>query len=178
MKRAASLFGVGLAALTVQSALAVAIPHPFCPDLGLLVVIAIGLCWESLPSGFALAAVLGYTTDVLSGSLFGQHALLRLLSFAAARLGGRQLNLRGGLPLAVFVAGLTFVYAGALRGVLSFFTGAPGDWSGGIGRALIHALVNAIAAPFVAAGVAWVYAWAGDEEGARRGMRLDAGPAR
>ena len=76
------------------------------------------------------------------------------------------------------MAGLSFVYAGALRGVLSFFTGAPGDWTGGIGRALVHALVNAMAAPIVAAGVAWVYAWAGDDEAARRGIRLDAGTLR
>jgi cell shape-determining protein MreD len=178
VKQAALLFAAGLAALLLQSALAVVVPPPFVPDLGLLVVIAIGLFWEPLPSGFALAAGLGYATDVLSGSLLGQHGLLRLLSFAAARLGGRQLNLRGPLPLAMFAAGLTVVYAAALQGVLAFFTGSAAELAAQFGRTFIHALSNAIAAPFVAIAVEWLCTWAGDDEASRRGVRLDAGPAR
>jgi cell shape-determining protein MreD len=172
------LFVAGIAALIVQGGLAVAVPPPFCPDLGLLVVIAIGLFWEPLPSGFALAAGLGYATDVLSGSLLGQHALLRLLSFTAARLGGRQLNLRGPLPLALFAAGLTVAYAVALQGVLSFFTGAPAAILSHLGSTLVHAIVNAIAAPVVAVGVEWLCGWAGDDDTTRRGLRLDAGATR
>jgi cell shape-determining protein MreD len=178
VKQAAILFAAGVVALIVQSALAVALPYPFCPDLGLLVVIAIGLFWEPLPSGFALAAGLGYVTDVLSGSLLGQHALLRLLSFAAARLGGRQLNLRGALPLAVFAAGLSVVYAVALQGVPAFFSGSATEVAAQIGRTGIHALANAIAAPLVALAIEWLFIWSGEDEAARRGLRFDAGRAR
>lgn len=178
MKQAVILFAAGLVALIAQSALAVLVPHPFCPDLGLLVVVAIGLFWEPLPSGFALAAGLGYATDVLSGSLLGQHGLLRLLSFAAARLGGRQLNLRGPLPLAVFAAGLSVIYAVALQGGLGSFTGSASEVAASIGRVGAHALVNAIAAPFVALGVERLCSWSSDDDAARRALRLDARSAR
>ena len=174
MKQAVILFAAGLAALIAQSALAVLVPHPFCPDFGMLVVISIGLFWEPLPSGFALAAGLGYATDMLSGSLLGQHALLRLLSFAAARLGGRQLNLRGPLPLAVFAAGLSVLYAVVLHGGPGSFTGSAGEMATSFGRVGGHALVNAIAAPFVALGVEWLCTWSGDDEAARRALPLDA----
>lgn len=177
MKRALVLFAAGLLALVVQSGLAAVIPHPFCPDLGLLVVIAIGLYWEPLPSGFVLAALLGYASDVLSGSLLGQHGLLRLLSFAAARLGGRQLNLRGVVPLAMFAAGLTIVYAIVLHGLLAFFTGSPAPLGSSLGRALIHALANGAAAPFVAAGIERLCSWSGEDDGGRRGFRLERGAA-
>lgn len=177
MKRAALLFVLGVAALIVQSALALVLPYPFCPDLGLLVVIAIGLYWEPLPSGFALAAVLGYATDVLSSSLLGQHAMLRLVSFAAARLGGRQLNLRGSIPLAVFAGGLTIAYAAALEGQLAFFTGAAAE-VGAFGRTLGHALVNAFFAPIVATVVEQVCVWSGDDDVSRRSLRFDEGSTR
>ena len=171
------LFSLGIAALVLQSALALVLPHPFCPDFGLLVVIAIGLYWEPLPSGFTLAAALGYATDVLSSSLLGQHAMLRLLAFAAARLGGRQLNLRGSLPLAVFAGGLTIVYALALQGQLAFFAGAQAE-VGAVGRTLVHAAVNAFFAPIVAMFVERASSWAGDDDVARRAVRLEAGGAR
>ena len=168
------LLGVGLAALVVQGAAALVLPYPFCPDLGLLVVIAIGLYWEPLPSGFALAAVLGYSTDVLSSSLLGQHAMLRLVCFAAARLASRQLNLRGALPFAVFAGGLTIAYAAALEAQFAFFTGAPTE-VGAFGRTLLHAVVNAFFAPIVAAVVEQVCSWGGDDDVARRSVRFDGG---
>lgn len=171
------LLGVGLAALVVQGAAALVLPYPFCPDLGLLVVIAIGLYWEPLPSGFALAALLGYSTDVLSGSLLGQHAMLRLVCFAAARLASRQLNLRGALPFAVFAGGLTIAYAAALEAQLAFFTGAPTE-VGAFGRTLLHAVVNAFFAPIVAAVVEQVCSWGGDDDRARRPVRFDGGDIR
>lgn len=177
MRRALVLFAAGLLGLLFQSSLAVVLPAPFCPDLGLLVVVAIGLYWQPLPSGFLLATALGYASDVLSGSLLGQHGLLRLLSFAAARLGGRQLNLRGVLPLAMFVAGLTVVYASVLHVLLAFFTGAPVLAGSRIGGVLIHALVNGLAAPIVAVGVERLCSWSAEDDGARRGFRLEGGAA-
>lgn len=168
---------LGLLALIVQSAVVLVVPEPLCPDLGLLVVVALGLHWASLPSGFALAAALGYATDVLSSSLLGQHALLRLLSFGAARLAGRQLNLRGAMPLAVFAAGLTVAYATALQAVLAFFTSSSPEVGAAL-RTLAHALVNALFASPVAALVERVCAWSGDDDPARRSVRLEPRSAR
>ncbi|MEZ4215970.1 MAG: rod shape-determining protein MreD [Myxococcota bacterium] len=177
MRRVAVLLAAGLLALIVQSAAVLVVPYPFCPDLGLLVVVALGLHWAPLPSGFAMAAALGYATDVLSSSLLGQHALLRLLTFAAARVTGRQIHLRGALPLAVFAAGLTVAYAAALQAVLAFFTSSSPE-VGAVGRTLVHAVVNALFAPPVAALVEWLAAWSGDDDPSRRTVRLEARGAR
>ena len=73
---------------------------------------------------------------------------------------------------------VTIVYAAGLQGVLAFFTGAPPALAGNIGRTLLHALINAFAAPLVALVVERLCTWAGDDEAARRGLRLDAGAAR
>jgi len=166
------LFAAGLAALIVQGALALLLPPPLCPDLGLLVVLAIGLYWQSLPGGFALATLLGYAADVLSGSLMGLHAFLRLLSFATAALAGRQLNLRGPLPLAVFAGALAFVYGAAVHLITSFF-GAGGELSlAAAAELVVHAIVDMLVAPLVASAVARLCAWSGEEDAPQRGFRL------
>jgi rod shape-determining protein MreD len=174
--RALVLFSVGLFALVLQGVLAGIVGYPLCPDLGLLVVVAIGLHWDRLSSGFALATCLGYATDVLSGSLLGQHALLRLFSFAAATFGSRQLNLRGAVPLAIFAGGLTLAYGLALHGLGGFFTAGSALPASAFGRMLAHAAVNSLFAPLVSHGVGWLCAVAGEDDG-RRGMRLRAGTA-
>ena len=173
MRRALALVALGLLAVFVQGALATHLRPPWSPDLGLLVVVAFGLHWRGFAGGLCASAALGYVSDVLSGSLFGQHALLRLLAFAGARLASRQLNLRGPLPLAIFAAALTAVYALALLALTSFFTGAA-DWGlGGVVDTLRHALINALGAPVVAAAVERVATWTGEDEAARRPLRLE-----
>ena len=174
MRRALALLIAGLAALLLQGGFASFLAPPWCPDLALLVVLALGLCWERVATGLLLAAGLGFGADLLSGSLVGEHALLRLFVFVGARLASRQLNLRGAAPLAVFAAGVSLAYGLALAGVASFFgvpTGIGWDWAV---RSLEHALVNALAAPFVARAVEGVAAWSGEEESGRRPLRLEA----
>ena len=145
MKSAIAVLVLGLAALMVQGAIAREIPPPWCPDLAWLVVIGIGLRWPSLLSGILLAVTLGYSMDLVSGSLMGQHALLRLLSYLAAALAARQLDLSGGLPVAILVGVMTIFYGLATVTMLSFFVGAP--WLGFdvLGAALVHAFVNILA---------------------------------
>jgi rod shape-determining protein MreD len=173
MRRAAALLVLGIGCLVLQGAAATVAPPPYCPDLALLVVLGMGLRWEGLPSGFGLAAALGYATDVLSGSLLGQHVLLRLFAFAGAHLGSRQLNLRGPLPLALFAAGVTVAYGIGLLALTRFFaTPAAASWSWGIDL-IQHALVNAIFAPWVSSAVERVSAWTGEDEAGRRPLRLD-----
>ena len=98
MKSALVVLVLGLGALIVQGAIARMIAPPWCPDLAWLVVIGIGLRWPSFLSGVLLAVTLGYSMDLVSGSLMGQHALLRLVSYLAAALAARQLDLSGGVP--------------------------------------------------------------------------------
>lgn len=167
MKQAAALGVLGLLALIVQAALARALPPPWCPDLGFLVVVGIGSCWRGLTSGLVLVAVLGWVADLYSGSLFGQTALLRLVAFCGALLASRQLNLKGPGPLMLFTAGLT-VICGLISQLLSAaFVGAAGLGFDGLFSLALHALVNALLAPAVVAIVQRVWLWSSDEAGGR-----------
>lgn len=172
MKRALALAGLALLALIVQaSAGRVLAPH-WCPDLALLVVVGMGLSLRSAAVGLSLAALVGYLSDLLSGSLLGQHMLLRMVAFAAARIGSRRLNLRGPVPLAIFAAALSIAHGVALWGLVTFFaTGAAPPWPP-LWDFLAQGLVNGLLAPFVVAGVRWVCQALGDEEGAKL-MRLE-----
>jgi len=178
MKRAALLFALGLLALIGQGALARAIPPPFCPDLGFLVVVGIGSCWRGRTSGLVLSAALGYTADLYSGALLGQTAVLRIVAISSASLASRQLNLRGGLPLMLFTAALTLACGLLSQGLSSAFVGASSLGFVGLGALLVHAAVNALTAPSVIGLVRRVSVWAGDEAGGRP-LHVDAlgGPA-
>jgi rod shape-determining protein MreD len=172
MKRELVLAGLSLLVLIVQASAGRVLAPQWCPDLGLLLVIGFGLSLRSATSGIALAALVGYLSDLLSGSLLGQHMLLRMAAFAAARVGSRRLNLRGPLPLAIFAAALSAAHGLALWALVTFFaSGAAPLWPP-VGDFLAQALVNGLLAPLVAAGVARACQALGDEEGARL-MRLE-----
>ena len=172
MKQGIALCLLGLLALMLQGALATLLGPSLCPDLGLLVVIALGLRWPNLASGIWLAAGLGYASDLLSGSLLGQHALLRGLAFLGARLGSRQLKLRGALPRTVFVGAVSVLYGVALVSLTDFFTGGIDlrwRWFGGL---LVHSAVNALLAPWISSLVQRVWSSLGEDESGQR-LRLE-----
>ena len=172
MKRALALAGLSLIALIVQASTGRVLAPQWCPDLGLLVVVGFGLSLRSASAGVALAALVGYLSDLLSGSLLGQHMLLRMAAFAAARVGSRRLNLRGRVPLAIFAAVLSAAHGVALWALVSFFAPASAPpWPPARDFAA-QAVVNGLLAPVVAAGVAKVCQALGDEEGAKL-MRLE-----
>lgn len=173
MKRVSALLGLGVAALVVQGAFATLVPPPACPDLALLVLIGIGLRWERLAGGLLLAVFLGYATDLLSGSLLGQHALLDLFAFAGTGIAARQLNLRGSWPLAFFAAGVVFVYGLLMLAITGFFVGGAELRLGWLGSQLVHALVSGACAPSVSALVGRASGWADDDPG-HRSLGLDA----
>jgi rod shape-determining protein MreD len=156
----------------LQGALNTFVPARFTPDLGFLIVIALGLYWRSAAGGFAIAAALGFVADLLSGSLLGEQALLRLLAFGVARFASSHLNLRGPLPQAIFVLVFTGVNAVGI-GLLNTFFGAGGGMDLAMLRDLLpHALVNALFAPLVSRGVEALAISLGDDEGGRRPLRL------
>ena len=172
MKRVFGLLGLGAVALTLQGAVATFVPARFCPDLGFLLVVALGLAWRSPVGGVCVAAAIGFATDLLSGSLLGQHALLRLAAYATARFGSRHLNLRGPLPQAAFDAGLTGANAVALTLLTSFFSPGSGASIVVVRELLPQAVVNAVFAPLVAYGVERAVARLGDEDGGQRLLPL------
>jgi rod shape-determining protein MreD len=172
VKQSVALLLIGIAALMVQGALNTFVPARFTPDLGFLIVIALGLHWRSAGGGFVIAAALGFAADLLSGSLLGEQALLRLLAFGTARFASRHLNLRGAVPQAVFVLIFTAVNALGIGLLNSFFTSR-----GGFDLVMLrdlppHAAINALFAPLVSRVVEAVASALGDDDGGRRLLRL------
>lgn len=174
MKRVLAVLLVGIATPMLQGGLNTFVPPRFTPDLGFLVVIALGLHWRSAPGGLAIAAAIGFSADLLSGSLLGEQALLRMLVFTAARIASRHLNLRGALPQAAFVFALTAVNALGIRLLEAFFTSA-GPFDLVMLRNLpSHAAMNALFAPAVSRCVDVLMIASGGDESGRRTVRLPA----
>lgn len=165
----AIVFGVPI----LEGALAPFLPAAFRPDLPLLVVFALSLSWRNTATGIVLAASCGFVVDLFSGALRGQHALLSLLAFVAARGLSVHVSMIGALPQIVFAAALTAVHAIGIVGLTTLFT--PGaDFS--VLRPQIvlpRVAVNAIAAPAVNWVVSLLVAWAaGEEMMGRRPLRI------
>lgn len=174
MKRSLALIGLGILALGLQGGIATILPRGYCPDLGLLVVLALGLRWEGFAGGVFISAVLGFAADLLSGSLLGVHALMRMFTFGWASLARRQLNLQGPLPLGFFTAVMTFVYAFGIIGLTRFVIADVSIRWTDFGVLIPQALVNGVFAPAVAAGVGVVWDRFGDNERHRSGLQLEA----
>ncbi len=174
MKRVLAVLVLGLLALGVQGGLALVLPRALCPDLGLLVVIAIGLHWQETTPGLFVASALGFAADLLSSSIFGAHALLRVLAFATTAMARSKMDLRGGAVLALFVAGVTILYALGLLVLMRFFSGAgEGTLWPSLAGVFPHALVNAVLAPLVSTLVVRVCERV-EGEASRPGLELDA----
>ena len=165
---------VGIAIPMAQGGLNTFVSPRFTPDLGFLVVIALGLHWRSALGGLAIAAAIGFCADLLSGSLLGEQALLRMLAFTASRVASRHLNLRGPLPQAAFVFVLTATNVLGISLLEAFFTsGDPFD------IAMLqdlpgHAAINALFAPLVSRCIDILMIASGGDESGRRTVRLPA----
>lgn len=160
----------GLLGLIAVGALAGSVPVRFLPNLSLLGTVAAGLVLGPA-AGLLVAASLGLTADVMTGTLVGQQAMLRVLELAVLRGFASQLDLRRGIPLSVFVAALSLADAGLLVLQSRFFLGLSFHWSE-VGGVLLRAGVNGLVAPLIGGVARWI-ADALDESEARREMRLD-----
>ena len=173
MKQVLALLSLGVIALMVQGVVTQVLPAQWVPDLGLLLVVAIAVGLRGAASGIVLAALLGYATDLLSGSLLGQHALLRMGAYGVARFGSARLNLRGPLPQALFVGLLSVAHAVGLWGLFAFFAADSGSSLLTLRELLPHALVNGIAGPFVTQGIGALLDRLGDDESSQRPIQLE-----
>jgi rod shape-determining protein MreD len=169
MKSIFAVLMLGFAALVVQGALARTIPPPWCPDLALMVVIGVGLRWPGFMPGLFVVVPLGYAMDLLSGSLMGQHAFMRLVSYLTAAVASRQLDLSGGLSVAIFVFGMTVFYGLGIVATLSFFVGSGVVGFDVLTSALAHGVANVIAAGPMIGLVERILARFSDDEVGRRG---------
>ena len=161
MRRAVALLALCALAPMIQGVAGRFVPLRFCPDLGLLLVVGLGLCWRSTAGGVAVSAALGLVADLLSGSLLGLHTLLRLLAFGIARGCSQQINLRGARPLAIFVVGLTLANGVGSAVLTSFFMAGPGLEREMLRELLPHALINGVFAPLVVSIVERFSSWLG-----------------
>ena len=172
MKRVAAIFALVFGIPMVQGALAPFLPPAFRPDLALLAVFALSLCWRNTATGLVLAAICGFVVDLFSGALLGQHALLSVLAFVATRALSVHVSIMAALPQMICAAALTIVHAIGVVGLTTFFTpGAefslPRFWV-----VLPRVAMNAIAAPAVHWVVSGLVAWVVGEDIARRPLRI------
>lgn len=179
MKTLLTLYAVGTALLLVQGGLTAVLPQPWCPDFALLYVLGLGLHAPSAAGALVVAAALGYTADLLSASLFGQHALLALIGVSAAWIACRQLNLRGPLPWFTFCLCAVGIHGLATRAITDLATGpAPMASPAGLGwlaTAIVHAVWTAVFASLIATLAERAAVWGGDDESTRRSLQLFGG---
>jgi cell shape-determining protein MreD len=172
LKRAIALIGLGLFAPMIQGAVVPYLPRGACPDAGLLLVIAIGLSLRNTGGGVALAALVGFVADLLSGALLGSHAFLWVLAFGVARFTSLHVNLRGPFMQLGLAASLTVGAALGLAGLTAFFGSADARSLVAPVELLRQVIANALTAPIAIAVVGWLVTRLGDDGGPRM-LRLD-----
>ncbi len=168
MKSTLAVLALGFAGLMLQGGLARALPPPWCPDLSWLVVVGLGLRWPGFVSGFLVTAVLGFAMDAVSGSLIGQHALLRLGTYLVAAIAARQLDLSGGIPTAMLTFVLSLGYGFGIVATRSLLLVPEPLGLEVFAIAAVQAVVNTLTAGPLIGGVERIVNRFADEEVARR----------
>jgi rod shape-determining protein MreD len=166
------LFALGLLAMVVGGAATTFLPPAVCPDLTLLLVIAMALNLGGARTLLASAA-LGYVADILSGAPLGQHALVLVLVFGAASAANRSLELRSPLAQAS-IAGVLTVMNGLVLALIASFLGATLVLDLRFALQLLsQAALSCVFGPLVCAAVDVVASR--DEEAPRRSVPLPSG---
>jgi hypothetical protein len=171
VKSAFALLTLGWLAVVVQGGLAHLLPGYWVPDLALLITLSAALVLGPI-TGLAVAAALGLGADMVSGTLLGQLACLRLVEVGFTRVVAGQLDLRRGLPLAIFAFAMVVLDAAGQAALSRLFLGSFPFQPEELAALGIHAAVTAPFAPSVGSLARRVCDRL-DEGDARREMRLD-----
>ncbi len=171
MRPVLALLVLGWLFALLQGAAAHLLPSWTVPDLVLLLTLAVALVLGP-GAGLLVASGVGLGADMVSGTLLGQLACLRLLVLVFTRLVAGQLDLRRGLPLVVFAAALVWIDGLGQAGLSWLFLGAFPLQPGELLTLGLRTLVTAPFAPLVL-GIARSVRERFDESDARREMRLD-----
>jgi len=171
MRRALLLVVCGFVTWIAQGTLASLLPAWSVPDLTLVVTVAVAVTAPPI-AGLFFAAGIGFGVDLLSGALLGQHALLRLLVFAAVRLLGAQLDLRQGVSLAIFVAVLSLLDVFGLWILARAFQESSLIGLDTVPIVLVRVLLAALLAPGAARLLRALHEWL-EEGDPRREVRLE-----
>ena len=171
MRAIATAWLLAAIGLWIVGALAAWVPRGMLPDPALLAAIAIGLHMPGV-RGIIAAWGIGWQQDFLSGAPLGLFALLQLLAWAATRFGERQFALARPVALVPFTAVLTVAQ---VLLVAAIAIGPRLDDPRTLPVLLIHAVVNAVAAPFVSRLFDAAVGRVESPDAARGGLRFDAG---
>jgi cell shape-determining protein MreD len=172
LKRVAGLFTAGLIGLVLQGVASALLPAAWIPDVAMLFAVGVAVAAGGAQS-LGLAAGVGYTADLLSRSLFGEHAALAALAWVATRGVSLQIDLARIPTRMAFVALLSAVSDLGHVGLERLFSGSAGldaAFARGLG---IHAFVNAIVCLFFVGAIRALSARLdGEEDAPRRALRV------
>lgn len=171
MRPAIAVLLLGLFLIVLQGSLAHVLPPLLLPDLGLLVVLAAAI-FLGPAEGLLLAAFLGLMSDVLSASLLGEFACVRILEFVLTRAVAGKLDLRRGLPFTVYTMAALPLDAALVLGLTRLYLGPLPLAPGALLPALERAVPTLVVAAPVARGVRRLIDHLGEARD-RREMRLD-----
>ena len=173
MRRVAALIAFGGLLTMCQGAVAAYLPAGWCPDLGLLLVVGMALAWRSTAGGVLVALLTGYAADLVSGTLLGQHALIRVVAYGLARVFSAQIDLRSALPQMIWVAMLTVTVAALLAASTTFFLPGAGFVLPPLRALAVHAAATGLASPLVTGATRRLVTLLGSEEEARRQLHFE-----
>jgi rod shape-determining protein MreD len=142
-------------AMLLQTTVLPSVPGlPVVPDLLLVLAVYLGVRHPGI-AGAAGAFVLGYFVDTFSGIVLGLHAFTFTAVYAVSHIVARQLWVEGGASL------MTMVFLGTWGARLlgwalaNLVAAEPPLWQHVLGYGLLEAVVAALIAPAVFAGVTW-----------------------
>jgi len=170
MDRVPRLLGFCLLALAAQSTLATLSPvRDPLPDLVIAAVLLVAAADVPVVWGVAVALVVGYLFDLLSGCPVGLHSLIFQAVYLVGRWIRRRFFLAGALFEITLAAGAVWFGAAAVLAFRILGQGREfGDVGGVAASTLVRSLLTAVAAPAVF--------WVGDRLTAGRRSSLAARP--
>ncbi len=154
MERVLRLLALALVALVVQSTLLTLSPvRDPLPDLVLAVVLFVATADVAVGWGVALALVVGYLFDLLSGTPVGLHSLLFEVLYLAGRWIQRRFFLAGVLFEVALAVGAVWLVAAT---VVAIRVLAQGHEPGDLGSIALSTLVRSLLTGLVAPAVFWL----------------------
>lgn len=154
MERVLRLLALGLVALVVQSTLLTLSPvRDQLPDLVLVAVLFVATADVAVGWGVALALLVGYFFDLLSGTPVGLHSLLFEVLYLAGRWIQRRFFLAGVLFEVALAVGAVWLVAAA---VVAIRVLAQGHDPGDLGSIAVATLIRSLLTGLVAPAVFWL----------------------
>ena len=140
---------LGIVFLSLQTTILNFSPFiPVKPDLIIIMVAYLGIFQGSV-RGVFLAAILGYLTDTLSGSIIGLFTFLRIITFFLTKLACENLYLKNTFSQIILIIMLSIIDGILLLSTLYAFGSVENLW-GFVARLLpFQAVLNGMFGPLI-----------------------------